>query len=102
KLALLAEPKVPYISLMTDPTTGGVPASYAMLGDVNLAEPGARIGFAGARVIRQTIGPDLPDGSQTAAYLMEHGFVDLIVPRTKLKIRLTRIIKLLQHRYEDG
>jgi acetyl-CoA carboxylase carboxyl transferase subunit beta len=99
KLALLAEAKVPYISLMTDPTTGGVTASYAMLGDVNLAEPGALIGFAGPRVIRQTIGRDLPDGFQTAEYLLEHGFVDLIVPRTKLKIRLTRIIKLLSNAY---
>ncbi len=101
KLALLAEAKVPYISLMTDPTTGGVTASYAMLGDVNLAEPGALIGFAGPRVIRQTIGRDLPEGFQTAEYLLEHGFVDLIVPRPKLKIRLTRIIKLLQHKYVE-
>lgn len=99
KLALLSEAGVPYISLMTDPTTGGVTASYAMLGDVNLAEPGALIGFAGPRVIRQTIGRDLPQGFQTAEYLLEHGFVDLIVPRTKLKIRLTRIIKLLSNAY---
>ena len=99
KLALLDQAGVPYISLMTDPTTGGVTASYAMLGDFNLAEPGALIGFAGPRVIRQTIGRDLPDGFQTAEYLLEHGFLDFIVPRTKLKRRLTRLLKLLQHKY---
>jgi acetyl-CoA carboxylase carboxyl transferase subunit beta len=99
KLALLHEAGVPYISLMTDPTTGGVTASYAMLGDINLAEPGALIAFAGPRVVRQTIGRDLPDGFQTAEYLLEHGFVDVIVPRTKLKVRLTRILKLLGNGY---
>ena len=99
KLALLDQAGVPYISLMTDPTTGGVTASYAMLGDFNLGEPGALIGFAGPRVIRQTIGRDLPDGFQTAEYLLEHGFLDFIVPRTKLKRRLTRLLKLLQHKY---
>jgi acetyl-CoA carboxylase carboxyl transferase subunit beta len=99
KLALLDKEGVPFFSLMTDPTTGGVTASYAMLGDFNLAEPGALIGFAGPRVIRQTIGRDLPEGFQTAEYLLEHGFLDLIVPRTKLKIRLTRLIKLLQNKY---
>ena len=99
KLAMLDKAGVPYISLMTDPTTGGVTASYAMLGDFNLAEPGALIGFAGPRVIRQTIGRDLPEGFQTAEYLLEHGFLDFIVPRTKLKRRLTRLLKLLQHKY---
>lgn len=99
KLALLDKAGIPYISLMTDPTTGGVTASYAMLGDFNLAEPGALIGFAGPRVIRQTIGRDLPEGFQTAEYLLEHGFLDFIVPRTKLKRRLTRLLKLLQHKY---
>jgi acetyl-CoA carboxylase carboxyl transferase subunit beta len=99
KLALLHEAGVPYISLMTDPTTGGVTASYAMLGDINLAEPGALIAFAGPRVVRQTIGRDLPDGFQTAEYLLEHGFVDVIVPRTKLKVRLTRMLKLLGNGY---
>ena len=78
KLALLEKEKVPYISVMTNPTTGGVTASYAMLGDFNIAEPGALIGFAGPRVIRQTIGRDLPDGFQTSEYLLEHGFLDFI------------------------
>lgn len=101
KLALLDEAKVPYISLMTDPTTGGVTASFAMLGDFNIAEPGALIGFAGPRVIRQTIGRDLPEGFQTSEYLLEHGFLDFIVPRTKLKTRATRLLKLLQGKYTD-
>lgn len=99
KLALLDQAGVPYISLMTNPTTGGVTASYAMLGDFNIAEPGALIGFAGPRVIRQTIGRDLPEGFQTSEYLLEHGFLDFIVPRTKLKRRLTRLLKLLQGKY---
>jgi acetyl-CoA carboxylase carboxyl transferase subunit beta len=99
KLALLDQAGVPFISLMTDPTTGGVTASYAMLGDFNIAEPGALIGFAGPRVIRQTIGRDLPDGFQTSEYLLEHGFLDFIVPRTKLKRRLTRLLKILQEKY---
>lgn len=101
KLARLSEDGVPYISLMTDPTTGGVTASYAMLGDFNIAEPGALIGFAGPRVIRQTIGRDLPDGFQTSEYLLEHGFLDFIIPRTKLKRRLTRLLKLLQNKYNE-
>lgn len=99
KLALLDQAGVPFISLMTDPTTGGVTASYAMLGDFNIAEPGALIGFAGPRVIRQTIGRDLPDGFQTSEYLLDHGFLDFIVPRTKLKRRLTRLLKILQEKY---
>ena len=98
KLAQLEEAKVPYISYMTDPTTGGVTASYAMLGDFNLAEPGALIGFAGPRVIRQTIGRDLPEGFQTAEYLLEHGFLDFIVPRTKMKAKLTKLLKLVLHK----
>ncbi len=102
KLALLHEAGVPFISLMTDPTTGGVTASFAMLGDINLAEPGALIAFAGPRVVRQTIGRDLPDGFQTAEYLLEHGFVDVIVPRTKLKVRLTRMLKLLANGYSEA
>jgi acetyl-CoA carboxylase carboxyl transferase subunit beta len=101
RLALLAEDNIPYISLMTDPTTGGVTASYAMLGDFNVAEPGALIGVAGPRVIRQTIGRDLPEGFQTSEYLLEHGFLDFIIPRTKLKRRLTRLIKLLQNKYAE-
>lgn len=98
KLAQLEEAKVPYISYMTDPTTGGVTASYAMLGDFNIAEPGALIGFAGPRVIRQTIGRDLPEGFQTSEYLLEHGFLDFIVPRTKMKTKLTKLLKLVLHK----
>lgn len=100
KLAELEEAGVPYISVMTNPTTGGVTASFAMLGDVNVAEPGSLIGFAGPRVIRQTIGRDLPEGFQTAEYLLEHGFLDFIVPRPRMKTRLTRILKILLHKYE--
>jgi acetyl-CoA carboxylase carboxyl transferase subunit beta len=95
KLAQLDKEGVPYISLMTNPTTGGVTASYAMLGDFNIAEPGSLIGFAGPRVIRQTIGRDLPEGFQTAEYLVEHGFLDFIVPRTKLKSKLARLLRML-------
>jgi len=98
KLALLDKEGVPYISLMTNPTTGGVTASYAMLGDFNIAEPGALIGFAGPRVIRQTIGRDLPEGFQTSEYLVEHGFLDFIVPRTKLKSKLSRLLKILNNK----
>ncbi|MCU0445550.1 MAG: acetyl-CoA carboxylase, carboxyltransferase subunit beta [Microscillaceae bacterium] len=96
KLALLAEAKVPYISLMTDPTTGGVSASYAMLGDFNTAEPKALIGFAGPRVIRETIGKDLPKGFQTSEYLLEHGFLDFIVERKNLKAKYTALLKMLK------
>ena len=98
KLAQLDKEGVPYISLMTNPTTGGVTASYAMLGDFNIAEPGALIGFAGPRVIRQTIGRDLPEGFQTSEYLVEHGFLDFIVPRTKLKSKLSRLLKILNNK----
>lgn len=101
RLALLHEEKVPYISVMTNPTTGGVTASFAMLGDFNVAEPGALIGFAGPRVIRQTIGRDLPDGFQKSEYLLEHGFLDFIVPRNKMKNRLARLLKILAHKFED-
>lgn len=95
KLAQLDEAKVPYISYMTDPTTGGVTASFAMLGDFNVAEPGALIGFAGPRVIRQTIGRDLPEGFQTSEYLLEHGFLDFIVHRTEMKEKLTKLLNLV-------
>jgi len=95
KLALLNQAGVPYISIMTNPTTGGVTASYAMLGDFNIAEPGALIGFAGPRVIRQTIGRDLPEGFQTSEYLLEHGFLDFIVPRTKMREKLGRLLKMI-------
>lgn len=101
KLALLEEEGVPFISYMTNPTTGGVTASYAMLGDFNLAEPGALIAFAGPRVVRQTIGRDLPEGFQTAEYLLDHGFLDFIVPRTKMKARLSKLLKMVLHK-NDG
>lgn len=96
KLALLGEAKVPFISLLTDPTTGGVTASYAMLGDFNIAEPGALIGFAGPRVIRETIGKDLPKGFQSSEFILDHGFIDFIVDRRNLKARLTSLVKMLQ------
>jgi acetyl-CoA carboxylase carboxyl transferase subunit beta len=100
KLAQLREAKIPFISVMTNPTTGGVTASYAMLGDFNVAEPGALIGFAGPRVIRQTIGRDLPAGFQTSEYLLEHGFLDFIVSRTNMKSKLSRLLKVILHHYE--
>jgi len=96
KLALLSEAKIPYISLMADPTTGGVSASFAMLGDFNISEPGALIGFAGPRIIRETIGKDLPKDFQTAEFLLEHGFLDFIVDRRRLKEKLTLLIKMLR------
>lgn len=96
KLALLSKAKVPFISLMTDPTTGGVTASYAMLGDFNIAEPGALIGFAGPRVIREFMGKDLPKGFQTSEFLLENGFLDFIVDRRKLKKTLTTLLNMLQ------
>jgi acetyl-CoA carboxylase carboxyl transferase subunit beta len=95
KLAQLSEAGIPYVSYMTNPTTGGVTASYAMLGDFNIAEPGALIGFAGPRVIRQTIGRDLPDGFQTSEYLLDHGFLDFIVSRKEMKNKLTELFQLL-------
>ena len=95
KLALLDQAKIPYISLITDPTTGGVTASYAMLGDFNISEPGALIGFAGPRVIRETIGKDLPKDFQSAEFVMEHGFLDFIVDRKELKQKLTDLISML-------
>jgi acetyl-CoA carboxylase carboxyl transferase subunit beta len=97
KLALMDAAKIPYISLLTDPTTGGVTASYAMLGDLNIAEPGALIGFAGPRVIRETIGKDLPKGFQSAEFVLEHGFLDFIVDRRNLKRKLTTLLKMLQN-----
>jgi len=93
KLALLSEAKLPYISLLTDPTTGGVTASYAMLGDINIAEPGALIGFAGPRVIKETIKKDLPKGFQTAEFVLEHGFLDFIVDRREMKHKISLFLK---------
>ena len=95
-LTRLSEAKIPYISLLTDPTTGGVTASYAMLGDFNIAEPGALIGFAGPRVIRETIGKDLPKGFQSSEFVLDHGFLDFIVDRRQLKSRLTQLLKMLK------
>jgi len=95
RLARLAEAKVPYISLLTDPTTGGTTASYAMLGDINIAEPGALIGFAGPRVIKQTIGKDLPKGFQRAEFLLEKGFVDVVVPRKQMKETISKLINIM-------
>lgn len=94
QLALLSEAKLPYISLLTDPTTGGVTASYAMLGDVNIAEPGALIGFAGPRVVKETIGKNLPDGFQTSEFVLEHGFLDLIVERNELKQTISSLLDM--------
>lgn len=92
KLTLLAKNRIPYFSFMTDPTTGGVTASYAMLGDLNFAEPEALIGFAGPRVVKETIKRDLPEGFQTAEFLLDHGFLDFIVHRKDLKARLDELL----------
>lgn len=89
---------LPFITVLTDPTTGGVTASFAMLGDIQIAEPGALIGFAGARVIEQTVREKLPDGFQTAEYLLAHGIIDMVVPRTALRPTLGRVIRLLRNR----
>ncbi|EON77828.1 Acetyl-coenzyme A carboxyl transferase beta chain [Lunatimonas lonarensis] len=97
KLAQLDDAGIPYISLLTDPTTGGVTASYAMLGDFNIAEPGALIGFAGPRVIRETIGKDLPKGFQSSEFVLEHGFLDFIIDRRQLKNRLSTLLNLLKN-----
>lgn len=97
KLSLLANAKIPYISLLTDPTTGGVTASYAMLGDLNVAEPGALIGFAGPRVIKETIGKELPAGFQTSEFVLEHGFLDMIIERKNLKAKLAQTLELLRN-----
>ncbi|MBP1224364.1 acetyl-CoA carboxylase, carboxyltransferase subunit beta [Flavobacterium sp. 1355] len=97
KLAQLAEAGLPYISLCTDPTTGGTTASYAMLGDINISEPGALIGFAGPRVVRDTTGKDLPEGFQTAEFLLEHGFLDFITPRKELKDKINLYLDLIQN-----
>lgn len=98
KLALLSEAGIPYISLLTDPTTGGVTASYAMLGDFNISEPGALIGFAGPRVIRETIGMGLPEGFQSAEFVLEHGFLDFIVDRKELKDKLADMLDIFEAR----
>lgn len=94
KLAQLAEEGVPYFSVLTDPTTGGITASFAMLGDLNIGEPNALIGFAGPRVVKETIGKDLPEGFQTAEFVKEHGFLDLIVDRKNMKEKLSQLIRI--------
>ncbi|QHI38494.1 Acetyl-coenzyme A carboxylase carboxyl transferase subunit beta [Kordia antarctica] len=97
KLAQLADAGIPYISLCTDPTTGGTTASFAMLGDINIAEPGALIAFAGPRVVRDTVGKDLPEGFQTSEFLLEHGFLDFITHRKALKNKINLYIDLIQN-----
>ncbi len=97
KLAQLAEAEIPYISLCTDPTTGGTTASYAMLGDINISEPGALIGFAGPRVVKEATGKELPEGFQTAEFVLEHGFLDFIVHRRDLKKKINLYIDLIQN-----
>lgn len=97
KLAQLSDAKLPYISLLTDPTFGGISASFGMLGDLNIAEPGALIGFAGPRVIKETIKKDLPEGFQRSEFLLEHGFLDFIADRKTLKVKLAHLIRLLKH-----
>ncbi len=96
RLALLDKEGLPYISILTDPTTGGVTASYAMLGDFNISEPGSLIGFAGPRVIRETIGKDLPEGFQSAEFVLEHGFLDFIVDRKDMKKKLGDLLGMLK------
>ena len=96
QLAMLAEAGLPYISILTDPTTGGVTASFAMLGDFNLAEPGALIGFAGPRVVRETIGKDLPEGFQSAEFVLEHGFLDAIVDRKEMRETLAKLLRMVK------
>ncbi|GAA3623635.1 acetyl-CoA carboxylase, carboxyltransferase subunit beta [Flavivirga jejuensis] len=95
KLAQLADAQIPYISLCTDPTTGGTTASFAMLGDINISEPGALIGFAGPRIVRDTTGKELPEGFQTAEFLLEHGFLDFITVRNELKNKVNKYLDLI-------
>ena len=97
KLTQLSQAKLPYISFLTDPTTGGVTASFAMLGDLNIAEPGALIGFAGPRVVKETIGKDLPKGFQTSEFVLDHGFLDIIVNRTELRNKMGEILGYFAH-----
>ncbi len=95
KLAQLAEAKIPYVSLCTDPTTGGTTASFAMLGDINISEPGALIAFAGPRIVKDTTGKELPDGFQTAEFVLDKGFLDFITPRAELKDKLNLYLDLI-------
>lgn len=96
RIAQLQEAKIPYVSVITDPTTGGVTASYAMLGDINIAEPNALIGFAGPRVVKETIGKDLPEGFQRSEFLLEKGFLDFIVERKNLKSKISQFLDMVE------
>jgi len=97
KLSQLSDAKIPFISLLTDPSFGGISASFGMLGDLNIGEPGALIGFAGPRVIRETIKKDLPEGFQRSEFLLEHGFLDFIVPRKELKDKLATLLSMFKN-----
>jgi len=97
KLSQMTDAKIPYISLLTDPSFGGISASFGMLGDLNIAEPGALIGFAGPRVIKETIKKDLPEGFQRSEFLLEHGFLDFIVHRKELKEKLATVLGLFRN-----
>ena len=97
KLSQFSENKIPYISLLTDPTFGGATASFSMLGDVNIAEPNALIGFAGPRVVKETIGKDLPKGFQTSEFLLEKGFLDFIVHRKDLKVKIKKLLMFFKN-----
>src|SRR4029450_398239 len=97
KLSQLSDAQLPYISLLTDPTFGGISASFGMLGDLNIAEPGALIGFAGPRVIKETIKKDLPPGFQRSEFILEHGFLDFIIHRRELRQRLAALLLLFSH-----
>jgi len=96
KLTQLAAANLPYFSFLTDPTTGGVTASFAMLGDLNFSEPKALIGFAGPRVVKETIGKDLPEGFQRSEFLLEHGFLDFIVERKDLKSKMAQLLRMFK------
>ena len=97
KLSQLSDAKLPYFTLLTDPTFGGISASFGMLGDLNMAEPGALIGFAGPRVIKETIKKDLPPGFQRSEFLLEHGFLDFIVDRKQLKERMGQLLEIFKN-----
>ena len=96
KIAQLGKKRLPYISLCTDPTFGGATASFSMLGDINIAEPNALIGFAGPKVVKETIGKDLPEGFQTAEFLMEKGFIDMIIDRKDLKNKIAQLLSMMK------
>jgi acetyl-CoA carboxylase carboxyl transferase subunit beta len=97
KLSQLSDAKLHYISFLTDPTFGGISASFGMLGDLNIAEPGALIGFAGPRVIKETIKKDLPPGFQRSEFILEHGFLDFIVPRKELKEKMNKVLWMFKN-----